>query len=717
VESPRYSISVDTGGTFTDLVLVEGEDIVGLFKAATTAHDLFSGIEAALTLAAADVDRDVGALLAATDSFIYSTTHSTNAIIEGKTARTAFVTTRGNRDILLYREGGKDQPHNLAMPYPPPYIPRRLCFEVTERVLSDGTVAVPLVDREVMELIERLRACDVEAVAVCLLWSMVNPSHEQRVCELIRAELPSVAISVSHEVNPIVREYRRGSATAIDASIKNLMYGHLNDIEEKLRARGFRGTPLMVTHVSGGVMSLSEMCKRPIQTVDSGPSLAPIAGIVFAGTAGEADDGDILVIDTGGTSFDVSLAHRGRAVYTREKWLGERWYGHMTGLPAVDTRSLGAGGGSIAYVDEGGLLRVGPESAGANPGPVCYGRGGKRPTVTDAALALGYIDPDNFLGGLMQLDAAAARDALEAELGTPLGLPVEDAAEAVMTVAAEMMRGFITDMTVEQGRDPRECTIVAGGGAAGLNVVRIARDLDVGTVVIPRLAAGLSAVGGQFADVSVTYSRSYYTTSRDFDFDGVGSALAGLAEDVDAFLAAAPYSGEKTKRFFCEARYDQQLWEIDVELPDGFRFETASDVQECQRLFDDAYAGLFAVSQPQAPIEFVTWRAEGRIRREKPRLERSSGPVDQTAAAEPARVRIAHFDGQPLETKVFDGSLLEAGARVTGPAIIDEPTTTLVIVPGASVTVGGSQYTVICHDAGGTGAGSMSAARASGGNR
>jgi N-methylhydantoinase A len=273
---------------------------------------------------------------------VYSTTTSTNAILEGRTARTAFLTTEGHRDVLVYREGGKDDPLNIAVPYPEPYVPRSLTFTLRARIGSDGTVLEPLAEDDLERVLRRLADLDVEAVGVCLLWSIVNPVHELRVGERLAERLPHVEVTLGHLLNPVIREYRRASATVIDASLKPLMRAHLHDVDRRLRGLGFRGEPLLATHLSGGVVRLDEMCDRPLHSVDSGPALAPIAGLAYAAAEPEAADGngaaDVLVIDAGGTSLDISPTRDRRVVYSREKWFGPKWHGHMTGLPAVETR-------------------------------------------------------------------------------------------------------------------------------------------------------------------------------------------------------------------------------------------------------------------------------------------------------------------------------------------------------------------------------------------
>lgn len=707
-----FTITIDTGGTFTDLVLADEGRIRGLYKAPTTPRAPFDGLLAALELAARAEARSVEALLGETRAVVYATTHATNAILEGRTARTALLTTEGHRDILLYREGGKKRPFDLAQPYPEPYVPRSLTFEVPERVLADGRVARPLDEEAVRRVIERLRELEIEAVGVCLLWSVADPRHEQRIGALLREQLPDVPFTLSHALNPKIREYRRASSTVIDASLKPLMRDHLRSIDEHLRERGFRGDPLMVTHISGGVLDLGEMCDRPIHAVDSGPALAPVAGLVYAETDAHASRetidagrrvpfGDVLVVDAGGTSVDISPTRGGRIVYGQEKWLGERWRGHMTGLPAVETRSIGAGGGSIASVDADGLLTVGPRSAGADPGPACYDRGGEWATVTDAALVLGALDPAFFLGGRMGLAPDRARAALAREVGEPLGLSVEDAAAAVLAVFSESLRSFLSEMTIVQGLDPRECLLVAGGGAAGLNIVAVARELGIDRVVIPRLAAGLSAVGGQFADVFSSFARSVRTTSVDADRALVAKAMDAIEHDARAFFArAGGAGGEERIDRLCEARYANQLWELDVALPADWRGESAADWDVLAERFDALHRALFSVDQPGEPLEVLGVRVDARILRAHPGLSgRAEAGVPGRGEAVPRRsVRFVEFGGttrgRAVEARVHRGDALSTGQVIEGPAVIEEETTTILVDPGARAIAHAAHYAV-----------------------
>lgn len=688
--TPPFTISVDTGGTFTDLILSDQNRVIGLYKSSSTPDDLFNGIAASIELAATENGMTLGELLNETKVFVYSTTRSTNAVLEGKVANTAFLTTQGFRDVLLYREGGKEDPYNLSTQYPSPYIPRRLSFEVEERVLADGSIEVALDESSVLAVLKRCKELKVEAIAVCLVFSVVNPEHELRIGQLIEQELPGVSYSLSHQVNNVVREYRRASSTAIDASIKPLMKEHLHNLERRFREAGFKGDPLMVTHVSGGVMSLEQMADRPIQTIDSGPALAPVAGIQYGKQEPLAADKNIIVVDTGGTSYDVSLTSNGEIAYSREKWLGPVWSGHMTGLPAVDTRSLGAGGGSIAYIDEGDLLRVGPISAGAMPGPACYDRGGKEPTVTDAALVLGYLDPNNFLGGRMTLNLEAAREAFRTRIADPMGISIEDSAEAVLRITSEDMRGFTTDMTISQGIDPRDCVMVAGGGAAGMNIVRIAKDLGISTVIIPRLASGISAVGGQCTDISATFSAGRYVTTNDFDAQKANQAIKELNSKLDDFFDEVKHPGERVRKMVIEARYDQQLAEIDVDLGDLSDFSTPEGLNQLHEKFDAAHLKYYSVNQPGAPIEIVSWRAEGRVVRAKPSL---AMPLSEGGVPEAIK-RTMYFDNQGLQGSAYRVEKLPSDITLEGPAVIEEPTTTIVLPPNTRALTRATHYLI-----------------------
>lgn len=670
--------AVDTGGTFTDLVVESDDRGLRMYKAPTTPTDPVAGVLETLALAAKDLGESREALLGRGEMLIHGTTHAINAIVTGNTARTAFLTTKGHPDVLVFREGGRIEPFNFTVPYPEPYVLRSLTYEVPERVAYDGSVTEPLDEQGVVAIIEELARQEVEAVGVCLLWSIVNPAHELRVGALLGRHLPGVPYTLSHVLNPSLREYRRASSTCIDASLKPLMGHYLGGLESRLRDAGFGGRVLVVT-TQGGAMDAADMAHAPIHSINSGPAMAPIAGRAYADADTGADTA--IIADTGGTTFDVSLVREGRIPWTRETWIGQPYRGHMTGFPAVDVKSIGAGGGSIAWVDEGGLLHVGPKSAGAVPGPVCYGAGGTEPTVTDASVVLGWIDPAYFLGGAMALETEAAAAAIETHVAQKLGLSLHEAAAAIMSVATENMVHAIEDITVNQGIDPREAAIVGGGGAAGLNAVAIARRLGCAQVILPEVAAALSAHGALISELRAEYSGTLYTSTNGFDFNGVNALLAELESKCRAFIEG-PGAGslEQEIELTAEARYPSQIWEIEVPLR-GERIENEDALAGFVEDFHKTHEALFIFADSESSIETVGWRANVRCRlRDGVNLSVDSAD----AGHEIAGSRSVYFpDAGFVEARVVQFEGMGAGETIEGPAIIESSFTTVVIDPGA----------------------------------
>jgi N-methylhydantoinase A len=670
--------AIDTGGTFTDLLVEDDAGRISMFKASTTPADPIEGVLAALAKAAVGQGVELRRLLERGATMIYGTTHAINAIITGNTARTAFLTTRGHPDILVLREGGRSEPFNFTVPFPQPLVPRALTWEIGGRMLADGSEHEPLDEAGILATIAEMKAAGIEAVGICLLWSVVNPAHETRLAALLDEHMPGVAVTLSHDINPTLREYRRASSACINASLKPMMNVYFASLEERLRAAGFAGRLLVVTS-QGGVMDAAEVAKAPIHLINSGPSMAPVSGGYFARLDEAADSA--IIADTGGTTYDVSLIRRGEVPSTRETWIGQPFRGHMTGYPSVDVKSVGAGGGSIAWIDDGGMLHVGPQSAGSVPGPVCYGRGGEKPTVTDASVVLGYVDPDFFLGGSMPLDAAGARAAVESQVAGPLGVSVEEAALAILLVATENMVQAIVDITVNQGIDPRRAVLVGGGGAAGLNSVLIARRLESPRLLIPEAGAALSAAGAMMSDLTAQYHAHCFTTSAAFDFAAVNAVLEALEARAEAFLAGSRETVlSRALVFKAEARYPEQVWEIEVSVPVR-RFQSQADVEALVQAFHKAHEEIFAVADREAGIEIVNWAiaVSARIRDDEvPRL--SASP-----AARGDGMRLAYFAGQgALPTKVRRFEAMMVGEIVEGPAIVESSFTTIVVNPGAT---------------------------------
>jgi len=674
------TFAVDTGGTFTDLVLDDGASL-HLFKAPTTPHDPVEGVLDVLGAAAGALGVPLGDLLARGDRLIHGTTHAINALVTGTTARTAFLTTAGHPDILLIREGGRTDPFNFAVPYPEPLVPRALTFEVPERIAADGSVVVALDEAALAGVLDRVAAANVEAVGVALLWSIINPEHEERVGVLLEERLPGVPYTLSHRLNPTLREYRRASSSCIDASLKPLMSTYVGSLERRLAAEGFAGRVMMVTS-QGGMLDAADVAGTPIHLINSGPAMAPVAGRFYAERDTGADG--VIIADTGGTTFDVTLVREGRIPRTRETWIGPVHQGHITGFPSVDVTSVGSGGGSIAWVDEGGLLRVGPRSAGSRPGPACYALGGTDATLTDACAVLGYVDPERFLGGAMPLDVDAARDAIERSVAGPLGLEVDAAAAAILRVTTEDMVHAIEEITVNQGIDPRRTVLVGGGGAAGLNLVAIARRLGCAEVLIPETGAALSAAGALISDISYERARTHVTRSDAFDFAGVGAVLAELTAGCEAFAERAAPGAAHAISYVVEARYPRQNWEIEVEI-DGPQLAGDEDVAALERRFHETHERLFAIAEPESPVEIVTWRAQLRATSRDVGSHRISDP---DPGGRPARRRRRAFfqDAGWVEATVADLDGLADGDRLDGPAIIESSFTTIVVDGNAHAT-------------------------------
>jgi N-methylhydantoinase A len=682
----RYRVSIDIGGTFTDTVLVDQDGRFGVFKSPTTHENYVDAVVSNLNKASRHFDISLENLMANTaslvgGSLVHGSTISTNALIEGKTAKTGLICTRGFRDILTDREGGLKDPFDWDRDYPRAYIPRYLTLPVTERINAEGGVEVPLNEDDVRAAVRQFKAWKVQAIAVSLLWSIANPAHELRIGEIVREEAPDIPCVLSHQVNPIIREYRRTSSTAINASLIPIVEKYIQSFEDRLSQIGYNDQMLMLT-AAGGVISAAELLEKPIYSVDCGPSLAPTAGLWYARQ--ELDESNIITADMGGTSFDISCVTDGEIAVSREAWVSD----YMLGISKVDTKSIGAGGGSIAWVDSGGMLHVGPQSAGSEPGPACYGRGGTAPTITDANVVLGYIDPEYFLGGEMPLYPEKAEQVIRDKVAGPLALSLEEAAFTIWSTVNVGLVSAIEDITVWQGIDPREYVFLSGGGAAGLHMVPVVKELGAERILIPRTASVISAMGGVVADLTAEFSATRFAETSNMDFDGVNTELASLRAEAEAFLDRAGVKPEdRHVEFYTEARYPNQVWELAVPLRTD-RFQSHEDVNHLEQDFHQAHDRVFGISEPGQSIECIYFQAKAVGRIPKPKLIKKSD-VDADSSRAKKVKRKAYFKnlGGMVETQVYDGQKLKPGNEIAGPAIIEEPTTTVVVFPGSNVRV------------------------------
>lgn len=675
MNKPRLTFAADTGGTFTDLVVNSAGGAARLYKRPTTPADPVVGLFDTLGAAAADLNSSVTDLLKRSDLFVFGTTLATNAIVTSNTARTALLVTEGHPDILQLREGGGRRTlFDYSQEYPEPYIPRALTYEIRERLSADGEALTALDEQQVLEVIAHLRETEVEAVAVCLLWSMINNRHETRIGELLARELPGIPYTLSSRLNPSVREYRRTSSTAIDASLKPLMSRFFRHLEEELRTNGFKGRLLIMTS-SGGVLDAEHVAETPIHSIGSGPAGAPVAGRHFAALDGGGMTA--IVTDAGGTTFDVSLLRDGDIPTTRETMVGDQTSGYITGFPSVDVRSVGAGGGSIAWVDSGGMLHVGPISAGADPGPACYARGGERPTVTDACLVLGYLDPHYFLGGEIEVAIEPAVNAIRRHVAEPLRLDLNEAASAILTLVTERMVTAIEEITLNQGIDPRQGLLIGGGGGGGLYCTGIARRLGCWPVLIPSASAALSATGALLSDLRTTYTATELMSTRVFDRERANAVLDGLLAQCKDFCNGPGAGSIRSEiNFSVEARYQEQVWEIEVPLARP-KFTSDADVADLVESFHDTHDALFAVRDTDSDVEVLTWVAQVSCALQDPDAVQSPSAPGRSGAG---GIRRAYFPEQgTVDTPVYQARDLEIDRRYAGPLLVESPVTTLVI--------------------------------------
>jgi N-methylhydantoinase A len=681
-----YRIGIDVGGTFTDICLYDEADrLLETFKTPTTPGEPGVGLRTGLTGVAAGRGVELRDLLGRTGLVVYGTTASTNAVLTGRVGAVGLLCTAGFRDVLAIREGAKDDGFDYRVDFPPPYVPRRLTLPVRERVSAEGEIEVPLEPEDIESAVELLHRERVDAVAVAFLWSFMNPAHELAARELVRRSWPGVPCVLSHEVNPIPREYRRTIATVINASLEPVMRPHLRSIEAVLRADGLTGE-LLVVSSGGGVLAVDEIVERPIFTVGSGPTTAPRAGLDSAQRA-VAEVGaakTLLVVDMGGTSFDLSLVRDGRVRVSRETKVGP----DLLGIARVDVRSIGAGGGSIAFVDEGGVLHVGPDSAGAEPGPACYRRGGTEPTVTDADLVLGYLDAEGLLGGRLRLDLDLARVAV-GKVASRLGVDETAAAYAIHATVNQNMVGGIEGITIREGVDPKDALLVAGGGACGVHVGAIAEELGIRRALIPAQAGTLSAWGALVSDIAHEFSAGRYARSDRIDVTEINELLAGCIDRARAFLAGTGRPEQTWElQGACEARYVAQIWELDVPMP-GLELDEVV-VEALVSRFHDLHEQTYGFAQREQPVEFLQWRVRGIARIDAPSLD--DQPATTAAPAAPTH-RPAYVGEGWVEMSVLTGEGARRAGAVRGPALVQELTTTILVPPDWDLdVVGGGSY-------------------------
>ncbi|MDE2228629.1 MAG: hydantoinase/oxoprolinase family protein [Alphaproteobacteria bacterium] len=682
----QFFVGSDVGGTFTDLWVAADGGATRVFKTPTT-PDVLGGVIEAVGLAARSFDLSFERFCAEIERFGHGTTVGLNALLTGNAAKTAILTTHGFGDTLeigrLRRQTSGLNESEFTDPYlrnrNPPLVPRHLVIEIDERIDVNGRIVTPLDQAQARAALRGLAADGVEAIAICTLWATRNPAHENRLRELAREELPQAFVSVSHEISPAVGEYARMSTTAANAALGPLAGRYLASLERRLQDAGMR-VPVMMMTCAGGVLPTSVLSDRPAYALFSGP-----AGGVIGSQATGAQIGlkNILTTDIGGTSFDVGVVVAGKPIMRSEIALA----GADIRVLSIDVDSIGAGGGSIASAAFG-ELRVGPKSAGANPGPACYGRGGSEPTATDADLVLGVLDPDNFLGGRMKLDLGAARRAIETRIARPLGMSVVEAAWGIRQVLDSRMADLLRRMTIERGYDPRDFTLFANGGAGPSHAWVLSAELGLDGFVVPAAATAESAYGTGNADLGFTADRPAYvrvgvqTMPTAAQLGLVAAALQAASNEVAANLERAAPGVRARIECSLAIRFRGQAHHLDVPLESDVFDLTA--FQAATRHFEQQYETLFGrgAAFTKAGYEIISVRAVGTA---------ALPPPAQTAKGDKlvaAKSRPVVFDDPhaPLDTAIYLTMRPQAGATVDGPAIIEFPGQSVVVPPARRAT-------------------------------
>lgn len=675
-----YRLAIDVGGTFTDCLVLDAAGSVHQFKAFTTPQDPSVGFMEAIRKAAAFYGQPLGEFAAAIELIIHGTTLATNTLLTLSGATTGMVTTRGFRDVLEFRRGHKNvrtSMYNLFVPPYEPLSPRHLRTEAAERVLYTGEVHTELDVDEVRQAATTLRDRGVESVVVGFLHSYANPDHELRAAEIVRDVLPDAHVVTSHEILPVWREWERFSTAAVSAYCGPRVERYFTALRGRLGEAGFAGTILMM--LSDGLVETVDYCaSRVVYLIGSGPAAAPSAAVYLGEVAGGGDD--LISVDMGGTSFDVCMVRDGQVPTTTDGWIGDE----RIAIKMVDINTGGAGGGSIAWVDSLGLLRVGPQSAGGHPGPACYGNGGSEPTVTDADLLLGYIPADYFLGGEVVLDRQRSEEAV-APVAKQLGMSTTEAAEAVRTTVDAYMADKITEVATRRGIDLRDFTLVVGGGAGPVHAASIADLLHIPRVVIPPIAATYSAFGMFAMDIGRNYARSYIARAEELDLDRINELYAEMERDACAGFAELGVTADRLvfKRT-ADMRYRGQFHEVEVDFPLGTVGPAA--VEQGIANFHARHHELYTFNMPWQGVQFLTFRVRVTTPRAAFELRRADA-VAETAEAARKRTRVCRWHGADVDTPVYDGALLRSGHTFDGPAIIEETTTTVVIPPAYSCLV------------------------------
>ncbi len=684
-----YRLGVDAGGTFTDFVLADDAGNIHLFKATSTPEDGTKAIAEGFAQIAETMGIPMARILEQTELCVNGTTVALNALIQHKGVKTGLLCTAGHEDSLEIRLGHKEEGYRYDAEYPAARIlvDRHLRVPVRERVISDGTVRTALNEDDVRAACELFRREKVQAVAVSFLWSVANDAHEKRAAQIVRDMLPGVYVSVGTEVFPQMREYTRTSTTVVNAYLGPVLAAYVDSIDAFYKQAGVK-VPVRYFQSNGGMAAREAMVGRAVNAINSGPASAPMAGRHVAKPLGFDN---YITVDMGGTSFDITLTKDGKTNVSKDM----DFLRYRIGCPMIQVETLGAGGGSIAWIDSMGVLNVGPQSAGAHPGPACYQRGGTLPTVTDANVTLGYLNPEHLLGGRLKIDAQAARRAIEQHVAKPLGISVEQAAFGIFSIVNNNMVNGIRRVSIERGYDPRDFALIGAGGATALHITALAREIGIKSVLVPKLASGLCAFGQILSDVRYNYMAA---TPMRLDERADLNTIEYRFQDLEAQAIAALRSegvapGDIVFQRNIDMRYLGQVHECTVDI--GNSPVNDATIATIRAAFHQLHRQLFTYDEPDSMIEVVNIEStvSGRT---KPLVHKAlevSAGIGQALKCH--RNMIFSPEAQAQSTPVYDGQKLGAKDCIVGPAVIEEPTTTIVIQPGWTSTLNESGTYVI----------------------
>jgi N-methylhydantoinase A len=672
--------AVDVGGTFTDIVVLDSQTgAVSISKVPTTPSDPSEGVLSAI--------ERTGLNLGSSRIFFHGTTLGINTVLERKGAKTGLLTTRGFRDELEIARMNWPM-HRLHWDRPEPLVPRVLRREIDERIAADGLVLSELDEENVRQTIEELIAEGVDSIAVCFLHAYAFPDHERRVGEIITSNYPQLDFTLSHVVTQEYREYERTATAVVDAMIKPRIARYIHQLDAVVRERGFKGE-LFITRSDGGVMSAAEAAAKSVRTLISGPASGIMGSVTLGRSLGARN---VLAIDMGGTSFDCAL------VVDHEPIL--RSISHVEGIPLlmpmIELATIGAGGGSIAWIDAGGALEVGPQSAGAVPGPVCYRNGGTEPTFTDAALVSGLIDPAYFLGGEILLDVESARSSIDEKIAVPLGLSIDEAASGIVALTEAKMAATLEQITVGQGHDPREFVMVSYGGGGPLTAAALALRLDIPRIVIPRLPAAFSAWGMLTLDIVHDFSKTLIGKLDELDPPEVVEAFATLEADATTTLdrEGVPPGARRMPKAI-DMRYESQEHTLSVLLPDDWSAD--SNLGNLREQFENRHRAAYGYTVAD-PVVVVAYRIRAIGLLEKPRPHSPDDARPGSGNALKGRRSVRHREsGGEFDCPIYDRDLLTSGTVIQGPAIVEEPTSTTLVAPRQDLTVDSAGNLVITN--------------------